>query len=124
AAHPHLLPDRRHRPVGRLLRDAGLRGAPPPAHPRRGDQRLHGPARRRRPPRADLQLRRRLLRPRHGLQPHRPDRRRPRRHAGATRGQGDRPGEAAVSRTRGRLPPVLRARSGRLPDRAHRTLTV
>ncbi len=80
-AHPHLLPDRRHRPLRRLLRGARLRGAPPDADPRRGDQRLHGPARRRRPARADLQPRRRLLRARHRLQPHRADRRRPRRHA-------------------------------------------
>ena len=33
-------------------------------------------------PRADLQPRRRRLRPRHRLQPHRPRRRRPRRHPG------------------------------------------
>ncbi|CAA9460994.1 MAG: Lactoylglutathione lyase, partial [uncultured Solirubrobacteraceae bacterium] len=124
AAHPHLLPDRRHRPVGRLLRDAGLRGAPPDAHPRRGDQRLHGPPRRRRPAGADVQLRRRLLRPGHGLQPHRPHRRGPRRHPRAARRRGHRPGEASLPGTRGRLPPVLRARPGRLPGRAHRTHAV
>ena len=58
-AHPHLLPHRRHRPLRRLLRGARLRGAQAQADPRRGDQRLHGPARRRRPARADLQPRRR-----------------------------------------------------------------
>ena len=70
-AHPHLLPDHRHRPLGGLLHRARLRGAPADADPRGGDQRLHGPARRRRPAGADLQLRRRLLRARHRLRPHR-----------------------------------------------------
>src|SRR6478736_1151296 len=46
--HPHLLPHRRHRPLRRVLRGTGLRGAPAHADPRRGDQRLHGPPRRRR----------------------------------------------------------------------------
>ena len=72
-------------------------------------------------PRADLQLRRRLLRARHRLQPHRDHRRRPRRDARAARRAGHRAREAAVHRARGRLAPLLRARSGRLPDRAHRT---
>src|SRR3954447_13662379 len=59
--HPYLLSDRRDRPLPRLLWGARLRGAAPDADPRRGDQRLHGPARRRRPARADLQPRRELL---------------------------------------------------------------
>src|SRR3954454_9229834 len=120
--HPYLLPDRGHRPLHGLLRSAGLRGAPPDADPRRGHQRLHGPARRRRPARADLQPRRRLLRARHGLQPHRAHRRRHRGHADAARRAGHRAREAALPGARGRLADRLRARSGRLPDRAHRTL--
>ena len=70
---------------------------------------------RRRPPRADLQPRRRLLRARHRLQPHRDDRRGPRRHARAARRPGHRAREAAVPGARGRLADLLRARPGRLP---------
>ena len=40
--------------------------------------------------------------------------------ARAAEGAGHRAGARAVSRPRGRLAPVLRARSGRLPDRADR----
>src|SRR5580692_4965774 len=48
APHSHLLPHRRHRPLGDLLRSARLPGGR--AHPdqRRGRQHLHEPARRRR----------------------------------------------------------------------------
>ena len=46
---PYLLSHRRHRPLGRLRPGPWLRGALPHADPRRGDQRLHGPARRWRP---------------------------------------------------------------------------
>ena len=69
--------------------------------------------------RADLQPRRRLLRPRHGLQPHRPRRRRPRRHALGARRRRDRAREAALpSRRPHRGPPDrLRPRPGRLPGR-------
>ena len=41
----HLLPDRRHRPVGRLLREARLRRAGADGHRHRGGERVHGPAR-------------------------------------------------------------------------------
>ena len=75
---------------------------------------------RRRPARADVQPRRRLLRAGHGLQPHRADGRRPRRHARRARRQGHRAREAAVPGARGREPDLLRARSRRLPHRAHR----
>src|SRR5689334_8812439 len=119
-AHPHLLPDRRDRPVRRLLRGARLRGAPAHAHPRRGDQRLHGPARRRRSPGADLQPRRRLLRARHRLQPHCGHGLGPRRHALGARRAGHPAGEAALPRARRRQPDLLRTRPGRLPHRAHR----
>src|SRR4051812_37202928 len=120
-ADPHLLPHRRDRPLRRLLRGARLRGATADADPRRGDQRVHGPPRRRRPPRAHLQPRRRPLRARDGLQPHRADRRRPRRHARAARRPRDRAREAALPRAGGRLADLLRARPRRLPDRADRT---
>ncbi len=43
-----------------------------------------------------------------------------RRHPRAPRPSGDRAGEAAVLRPRGRLAPLLRPRSRRLPDRDHR----
>src|SRR5829696_946011 len=119
-AHSHLLPHRRHRSLGRVLRGAGLRGAPARADPRGGDQRLHGRSRRRRPPRVDAQLRRGLLRARHGLQPHRGDGRRPRRDAGRPGREGHRARETAVPGTRGRVADLLRPRSRRLPDRAHR----
>ena len=56
-ADPHLLPRPRPRALGRLLREARLRGGRPDADRRRGDQLLHGPARRRRPARADPQPR-------------------------------------------------------------------
>ena len=78
---PHLLPHRRHRPLRLLLREARLRGAGADEHRRRGRQRLHGPAGRGPRARADLQPRRRLVRARHRLQPHRDRGRRPRRHA-------------------------------------------
>ncbi len=57
---PHLLPDHRHRPLGRVLQRARLQRERPDADPRRGDQRVHGTARRRprAAARADLQLRR------------------------------------------------------------------
>jgi hypothetical protein len=74
-AHPHLLPDRRHRPLGRLLRGARLRGAPRMPIRDEAINVFMGLPGRRRPARADLQLRRRLVRARHGLQPHRADRR-------------------------------------------------
>ena len=81
---------------------------------RRRDQRLHGPARRRRPARADLQpRRRRAVRDRHRLRPHRDHRRRPRRNARAPRRAGHRAREAALHRARGRLAPLLRPRPGR-----------
>ena len=85
-ADSHLLPHHRHRPVDRVLQGARLRGDRPHPDPRRGRERLHEPPRRRRQaaPGADLQLRRRLLRPRHGLRPHRDHGRRPRRDARAT----------------------------------------
>src|SRR3954453_20169486 len=119
-AHQHLPTDQAHRPPRRVLRGARLRGAPPDADPRRGDQRLHGPAGRRRQARADLQPRRRLLRARHGVQPHRLDRRRPRLHARRAGREGHRAREAAVPGARGRVADLLRARSGRLSHRAHR----
>ena len=55
-----------------------------------------------------------------GLRPHRDHRRRSRRDARAARRPGHRAREAALHRARGRLAPVLRARPGRLPDRADR----
>ena len=70
-------------------------------------------------PRADLQPRRRLLRARHRLQPHRDRRRRPRRHPGRPRratASSPRSRPTAVSR-RGPAD-LLRPRPGRLPDRA------
>src|SRR3954468_11663033 len=115
--HPYLLPDRRDRPLGRLLRGARLRGAAPDADPRRGDQRVHGPARRRRPARADLQPRRGLLRTGYGVQPHRVDRGRHRVDLEAARPAGHRAGEAALPGARGRLADRVRPRSGWLPDR-------
>ena len=63
---------------------------------------------RRRPPRADLQPRRRLLRARHRLQPHRDHRLGPRRDAGQARRAGHRAREAALHRARGRLADLLR----------------
>ena len=119
-ADPHLLPDHRHRPLRGVLRGARIRGARPAADRRRGGQRLHGPARRRRPARADLQLRRRLVRDRHGLRPHRGHGRRSRRDSRAPRRPGHRARAAAVLGPRGRLATVLRPRSGRVQDRAHR----
>ena len=50
-------------------------------------------------------------------------RRRPRRHARAARRAGHRAREAALPGARGRLADLLRARPGRLPDRAHRALS-
>jgi DNA invertase Pin-like site-specific DNA recombinase len=59
-ADPYLLPHHPHRQVGEVLRSARLPGGRPPADQRRGRQRLHEPARRRRhaAPGADPQLRR------------------------------------------------------------------
>ncbi|CAA9499719.1 MAG: Lactoylglutathione lyase, partial [uncultured Solirubrobacteraceae bacterium] len=119
-AHPHVLPHRGHRPVRGLLRGPRLRGAAPDADPRRGDQRVHGPAGRRAAARADLQPRRRRVRARHGLQPHRHHGGRPGRGAARARRPGDRAREAAVHGPGGRLAAVLRPRSRRLPHRAHR----
>jgi DNA invertase Pin-like site-specific DNA recombinase len=72
-SNPHLLPNHRHRPFSRLLRGSGLPGGWPVADQRRGRERLHEPARRRRhaSPGADVQLRRRLLRAGHRLRAHR-----------------------------------------------------
>ena len=79
-ADPHLLPGPRPGGIGRLLREARLRGHPPDADPRRGDEHLHGASRRRAAARADPQpRRRRALRPRHRLRPHRDHDRRSRR---------------------------------------------
>ena len=120
---PHLLPDRRHRALGRLLREARLRRGAADADRRRGDQRLHGPARRRA---AVLELTYN-----HGVGDYdhgtgyghialrverpRPDPRRPRRG-------GHRAREAALPprRPHHRLPDLLRPRPRRLPDRADR----
>ena len=77
---------------------------------------------RRRAARADLQPRRRLLRARHRLQPHRGHHRRPRRQAGQPQGTGHRAREAPVHGRRGRLSDLLRARPRRVPYRADRTL--
>ena len=73
-------------------------------------------------PRADLQPRGHRVRERHRLQPHRPRRRRPRRHPGEARRRRDRAREAALPPRRPhRGPPDrIRPRPGRLPDRAHR----
>ena len=79
-----------------------------------------GAAWRRRATRAHFQPRRRLLRARHGLQPHRDHHRRPRRHARRDSPRGHRARETAVPRARGRVADRLRPRPGRLPDRAHR----
>ena len=73
--------------------------------------------------RADLQPRRRRLRARHGLQPHRDHGRGPRRDARPPGRAGHRAREAALHRPRGRLAALLRARPGRLPDRADRGLS-
>src|SRR5437868_7803262 len=123
-AHPHLLPHHRHRPLGRVLRGARLPGGRPDPDPRRGGQRVHEPARRRRhaAPRADLQLRRRQLRPRVWLRTHRDHRGRPRSDPREPGRAGHRAREAAVHRPRRRQPAVLRARPGRLPGRAHRAV--
>src|SRR2546421_5299551 len=123
-AHPHLLSHHGHRPLGRLLRGARLPGGRTDPDPRRGGQRVHEPAgrRRRAAPRADLQLRRRQLRPRVGLRPHRDHRGRPRSHPREPGRAGDRAREAAIHRPRRRQPAVLRARPGRLPGRAHRAV--
>ena len=83
---PHLLPDHRHRPLGRVLQGAGLRRDRPHPDPRRGDQRVHGPARRRARAAAGADLQRRpqrAVRDRHRVRPHRDHHRRPRRHPGS-----------------------------------------
>src|SRR4051812_25186235 len=124
-ADPHLLPHRRHRSLGRLLREARLRGARPAPDSRRGDQRLHGASGRRRAARADLeQGPGRAVRSRHRLRPHRRHRRRPRRHACEARREGDRARAAAVHGEGRRQPDLLRPRSRRLPDRVDRELVV
>src|SRR5262249_25902292 len=122
-AHPHLLPHHGHRSFRRVLRGPRLRGAWALSDPRGGAQRLHGVAGGRQQARADVQLRCRVVRARNGVRPHRGDRRRPRRDARAAEvGARDRAGAAAVHGARGRIAPVLRARSGSVPDRADRAL--